>query len=1006
MSVSRNQWVALNSCAKAIGLSFGTFKYACIICLALVLGSSTLLAQEQSTDQPQKTAPQVQQVLPSYEGQRVAEVELAGRPDLDTKELESVLLQKVDQPLSLDKVKQSIEVIKATGRVKDVQLEVRPQADGIRVMFVLQPAYAFGIYTFPGAERFAYSRILQVADYPPRGAYSPVDVRTTRENLQRFFQKNGFFTAKVNSELQVKSDPDIVNVMYHVKLGRKAKFGKVIFEGAPKEVEPVLASSVKSLRARIRGAAIRHGKAYNARTIEKATQFLESKLLSQSYLGSRVQLASTEYDPATNRADVHLKVTPGPQVQVRIDGAHVWSWTRRKLLPIYEQSGLDPELIQEGRQNLVAHFQSKGYFEVKVDALVEPSSIVYSVTKGQRGKVTDVDIVGNHFFSDAKLRPYIKIRKAGWIPFFSHGTFSQALVQQSTKSLEQVYQSEGFSSAKVTPTVTRSGGNIGTTFRIDEGPRDIVEALHVLGNNTIAIAQLAPHGLKSAGGQAYSAKNIDDDRGHILAKYLTMGYLNANFRASARNIDGNPHRLEVTYQINEGPRVTVDQVVTLGANSTKPSLLRQAVRIKTEAPMREDEMLAAENRLYSLGIFDWAQIDPRRQITTQDREDVLVKVHESRKNELQYGFGFEVVNRGGSIPTGTVALPGLPPTGLPSGFTTSQKTFWGPRGSLQYTRKNFRGEAESITVGLLAARLVQRAAFSYSDPFFAGAFWSMNSTLSFERNSENPIFTSRVGDFGFQVQRQLNAAGNKTLSLRYGFRKTSLTNLLIPDLVRPEDRNVRLSTLAAAYSYDTRDNPLDATKGKYQTLDFDINLKGLGSSADFARLRAQSAYYVPLPLHIVWANSVRAGVAVPFSGSRIPISELFFSGGGSTLRGFPLNGAGPQRSVAVCSDPSNPATCSSIQVPEGGRELFIINSEMRIPLPIKQGLSVVGFYDGGNVFRGVGFGGFFSDYTNTVGIGFRYKTPVGPVRLDLGHNLNAPPGIKSTQIFVTLGQSF
>jgi outer membrane translocation and assembly module TamA len=79
---------------------------------------------------------------------------------------------------------------------------------------------------------------------------------------------------------------------------------------------------------------------------------------------------------------------------------------------------------------------------------------------------------------------------------------------------------------------------------------------------------------------------------------------------------------------------------------------------------------------------------------------------------------------------------------------------------------------------------------------------------------------------------------------------------------------------------------------------------------------------------------------------------------------------------------------------------------MRIPLPIKQGLSVVGFYDGGNVFRGVGFGGFFSDYTNTVGIGFRYKTPVGPVRLDLGHNLNAPPGIKSTQIFVTLGQSF
>lgn len=147
-------------------------------------------------------------------------------------------------------------------------------------------------------------------------------------------------------------------------------------------------------------------------------------------------------------------------------------------------------------------------------------------------------------------------------------------------------------------------------------------------------------------------------------------------------------------------------------------------------------------------------------------------------------------------------------------------------------------------------------------------------------------------------------------------------------------------------------------------------------------------------------------MAQPFAGSHVPVSELFFSGGGSTLRGFPLNGAGPQHDVPVCSDPADTSTCTRITVPQGGRELFIANSEVRVPLPLKKGLGFAAFYDGGNVFQHVGVSDFRANYTNTVGIGLRYSTPVGPVRIDLGHNLNGLPGIKSTQIFITLGQAF
>jgi outer membrane protein insertion porin family len=981
----------------------------CRFCYIVIFVATFTSAQNKSAQQTPETAPQVKEVLSSYEGQRVVAIELAGKPGLNEKEFQPFLLQKEGEPFSQAKVNQSIDALKKSGKVKDIELEIRPQADGVRVMFVLQPAIYFGMYTFPGAQRFAYSRLLQVADYPPRGAYSPIDVSNTANLLTRFFQQNGYFKVEVQPELKNDDAHGLVNVEFRVTLKRRAKFGRVVFEGAPPALEPKLQGDMKSLRARLRGVAIRHGKSYSFRTVQKATQYLESKLIDRDYLGSRVELAGAEYDPATNLADVHFKVTPGQIAHVKVEGAHLWGSTRKKLLPLYEQSGLDPEILQEGRQNLVSYFQSKGYFEAKVDTQTQPAqdgqNIVYLIHKGPRHSVAKVAIVGNHTLPDSDLRGHIKVEKKGIVSFFSHGKFSDQLVKQSVDNLEKVYEAEGFSSVKVTPEITKTGENIIATFHVEEGPRDVVQSLQLNGNDTVPQNTLTPKGLKVAEGQPYSAKKVDEDRNQIIAQYLRLGYLNVNFRATAHKVGNDPHRLSVTYMIMEGPRVMVDSIATLGARATRQSLIDSTVRLKPEVPLREDELFSAESRLYNLEIFDWAEIDPRRQITTQNQEDVLVKVHESRENEIRYGFGFEVINRGGTIPGGTVAVPGLPPVGLPDTFQTSEKTFWGPRGTFQYKRKNVRGLGESITIGLLGARLVQRVGFSYADPYFLGKNWSSNFSLTGERNSENPIYTSRYEDVGFQVQRSLNAAGTKILSLRYDFRHTSLGNLLIPDLVPPEDRNLHLSAPAASYSYDTRDNPLDAKKGIYQTADFDINLKALGSSVNFARLRFQYARYKEIGAGIVWANSVRVGLAQQFAGSHVPVSELFYTGGGSTLRGFPLNGAGPQHSVPACGDPADPSTCVQISVPQGGRELLILNSELRIPVPLKKGLGLATFYDGGNVFPNVGFRDF-SSYTNTVGIGLRYNTPVGPVRIDLGHNLNGVPGIKSTQFFITLGQAF
>src|SRR2546421_4174814 len=168
------------------------------------------------------------------------------------------------------------------------------------------------------------------------------------------------------------------------------------------------------------------------------------------------------------------------------------------MLPIYEQAGLDPELVQEGRTNLISYFQSKGYFDVRVDtqSTVGESggTIVYKISKNQRHKVEGVNIVGNRQLPDSELKGHVKVQKAGLIPLISHGSFSDQLVRQSVKNLEKVYQAEGFSSVKVTPQVVKNNGNIKATFRVEEGPQDIVEVLRLEGNRHVSESVLAPKG--------------------------------------------------------------------------------------------------------------------------------------------------------------------------------------------------------------------------------------------------------------------------------------------------------------------------------------------------------------------------------------------------------------------------------------------------------------------------------------------------------------------------------
>jgi outer membrane protein insertion porin family len=950
-------------------------------------------------------------ILSSYEGQNVTAVEIAGQPQLKTSQFTSLLALRAGQPFSLVKANQTAMALKTAGKFEGVRIEIDPEPNGVRVLFVLQPAVYFGIFEFPGAERFPYSQLIQVANYPVQTPYNDGDIHDAQQGLLKFFRDEGFFEAEVQTENQIDSAHGIANVVFRVVLGRKAKFASVELHGAPAGESAELEHKLTTIPARLRGAAVRPGKTYHHSTLLKAQHLLQSDLEKQEYLNAQVKLDGAEYRAASHDAIIPFTLTPGARTRVEIRGAHLWGWTRKSLLPAYQGVGVDEESVEEGRQALISYFESKGYFDVTVDAQLGNAdgseTLVYSIKRKKKHKVTAVTLAGNPHVPDAQLKPGIAVEEKHW---FSPGKYSDQLMRTSVNNLKRVYASEGYSSVEVVPRITRQNGNVQVSFRVTEGPRDIVNSLAVEGAQTFPESQFAPNGLKLEAGQPYSQAFVEADRASIVAHYLQAGYLNASFRETAERVSKQqPHRINVVYHIYEGPCVTTGDVVVLGRLHTRPRLIREDLAtIHPGKPLTESELLTAGSKLYDhTGVFDWAEVDPKQEIRTQTREDVLAKVHEAPKNSLTYGFGFEVIDRGGSIPTGTVALPNLPPIGLPSTFTASETTFYGPRGTIQYTRNNIRGQGEQFTLTALAGRLDQRGAFYYIDPSFRWSPWKATTSYSEERNEENPIFSAQIEDGSFELERAIDRAKMDLFSVRYDFSKTDLTRLLIPQLVPTQDQHIRLSTLAANLTRDTRDNAFDEHRGVFDSIEVDFNTTRLGSNVDFAKLTGQAAYYKEKFHHIVWAESIRIGLAHSFANSFVPLSQQFFTGGGTSLRGFPLDSAGPQRAVRVC--PNGGQTCNVfINVPTGGNELLILNSEARIPLPFKQGLSLVPFYDGGNVFSSVGFRDFDSayPYSNGVGIGLRYSTPVGPIRVDLGRDLNPVPGVKATNYFISIGQAF
>lgn len=972
-------------------------------------------------------------VFSQLQGVRVSEVAFRGlHSPFAEAQIHDLILQRVEEPLDRNNIRESIRALYSTGRFENLEVQAVRKPDGsVALTFLATENFFTGNVGVAGRPRHAPSdtQFINASKLNLGEVYTADKARLGMSGMQRILEDYGFYRTQLSYEENPHPDTQQMDLVFHVVAGKPARVGDVHVAGdagyTPAEV------------ARI--ARLKRGHEVRNNFAPRSLELLRKKYSRKKRLEAQIALDQRKYDLAKNTLDYYYVIHRGHIVEISTRGAKLSHRRLKKYVPIYEENAVDEDLLNEGRRNIRDHFQTLGYFDanVQVQQSIEGDrlKVVYTIDKGERHKLTEIAMSGNHYFANADIRERLTLQPASVT--MRYGRFSQSQLTRDVDAITSLYRNNGFDRVAVTPEVQDNfqgqKGHMRVSFKVDEGPQTLVHSLNIVGNVALITDQLTedPEGgsrLEISPGQPYSEYKVATDRNALLNEYFNQGFANAELEPIATYFNNDRSQVDVTYKITEGPRVFVDRVLVSGIQYTRPHIVNREFNIRDGMPLSQERMVDSQRRLYDLGIFNEVNMAVQNPEGSAEYKNLLYNIKEARRWTMNYGLGFE-------IGTGVDQGQGTGPQG---------STGVSPNGQFDLTRENFRGRNQSIIIKSRYGRFVKRGLVSFDSP----RFWDqpeleLTLSLYYDNSRDVNTFASQRLEGSAQLEQTIGDPKQNTKMLyRLSYRRvkvdpTSFPAGFSPDFIKIFSVPVRVGMPGITFIRDRRDNAIDSHHGTYITADVGAATKYLASETEFGRVLAtHSSYYElfkkrPANKRFVLARSTRIGVQSPYHNSSVPLPEHFFAGGGNSLRGFAINQAGPR-------DPSTGG-------PLGGNAMFVNNVELRFPpltLPIMQdNLSFIAFHDMGNIFDSAEhmWGHLFQwkqkdpiacrdlsassvcDFnyvSHSVGSGIRYKTPIGPVRVDVGYNLNPPvfpikqganprsETVRRFNFFFSIGQTF
>ncbi len=691
--------------------------------------------------------------------------------------------------------------------------------------------------------------------------------------------------------------------------------------------------------------------------------------------------------------------------------------------------------------------------------------INYQVDLNRRLKLVDIRIEGTDKITVPEISSVLETQKAnilGFIPKLGYGRgyTNVELLESDRQTIRSFMFELGYRDAKVNVRqgVSPEGENLLITFVVVEGLPTKIAAVEVVGNKAFSTDQIDKE-LPKLIGKNFSRARMRNGNDKILELYSREGYFNVKSYFSFVELpQASPEekQVKIIYNVeNEGKRVIINRVFLNGNENTKEAAIRKAIFLKAGNVLRAADISASEQSLYSTDAFDRVTIEA--DLAGEDKDgnelrDVIINLEEKESKILNYGGGFSTDNgASGSVDIRHVNLFGK----LYQGGARLRVSQRQQLAQIDFLNPRFMRDGKDRFAPLTITAQYQRD--STVTRFFRttidrGTF-GIVQRLDADGNPVD-IFGAPAGDptinrfsITAETQRTIDLKSRTIAFFRYKFEDVRLYNissLLIADLLRP-DSKVRTSGFGATLIRDTRKNcnrkytllqiiargeppeqcpysSTEPTNGHYLTVDYGISLEQLGGNISFQKLQAnyQTYFYFPKLNGLILAGRTTLGLANVWSrrtnfgqgqfaalNDMLPISERFFSGGSTSLRGFEFESAGPRIAFLPQGNFFNSSGeqqfLNPFTVPLGGNALAVVNLEARLPL--NNTIQVVPFYDGGNVFRhvsdifkrpevlpGDNFGANLrAIWTNTVGLGVRIKTPFGgALAIDYGHLLNPP----------------
>lgn len=711
-------------------------------------------------------------------------------------------------------------------------------------------------------------------------------------------------------------------------------------------------------------------------------------------------------------------------------------------------------------------------------------AITYNVQRGRRFKLTAIRLEGTDKIAIEDVEEDLRTEEAnafGFIPFLGYGrgiTSNEALADDR-RLVQARMRDLGYRQATVSARQGASldGENLIITFVVTEGPLTRIAGVEVRGNQIFTESQLRNE-LSTVTGAPFSRSQARSGADRMLNLYARDGYIDAQLDFSVVALpektlpDGTrEEQVRLVYTVrNEGDKVFINRILVNGIVMTKREAITGAIPLQEGDILRADQIAESERILYATDAFRQVIIRTENAGETASgfrKRDVIIDVEELKPRILSYGGGFSTENGPlGFVDIRNVNLFGkLRQGALRVRASERQQTL-----RLEYFDPRFRrygeGEFAPLTISAQYTRDSTITRF-FRSTIDRGTFGIVQRLDA----NGNPIdeFGVETGEptinrftFNIETQRVVDRDTRSILFLRYSYEDVRLFNinsLLIQPILQP-DRSVRLSRFGAAFVRDTRErcgdndsrllqlnergenvsrcqySSTDATNGDYLSLDYSLALRQLGGNISFNKLQAtyRRYYRIRKARGTVLAGNITLGLANLFNPRdrdgngaideedlTLPISERFFSGGSTTLRGFGYEEAGPRlvicpgsgglvvNSIGECqagvffNQQGEQVVLNPFTVPVGGNALAIINLEARVP--VTKALQIVPFYDGGNVFRrvsdiftrettqagGTTAANLRAQWTHTAGLGVRIKTPIGgALSIDYGFLLNPP----------------